>query len=139
MLTKNFILAGKAIFTISNGKGDHFTFKVRKRTSEQWGVKWFASVRTHQESRNYLYLGVVNSVSGVPHLTKASKYPQDSQEYKVLRWALDIIWGRRTLPLGYEIEHAGRCGRCGRTLTTPDSIQCGIGPECRKRMGLLAL
>jgi hypothetical protein len=139
MLTKDFILAGKALFTVSNGKGQHFTFKVRKQTSEQWGDKWFASVRTHQEGRNYLYIGVVNPVSGVPHLTKASKYPKDSIEYKVLRWVLDIVWGRYTLPAGYEIKHAGRCGRCGRTLTTPDSIKCGIGPECRKSMGLLGL
>jgi len=139
MLTKDFVLAGKSLFTVSNGKGQHYTFKITKREHEQWGNKWFASVRTHQESRNYRYIGVVNPVSGVPHLTKASKYSQNSQEYRVLRWALDIVWGRRTLPPGYKIEHAGKCGRCGRTLTTPDSIRIGIGPECRGKMGLLGL
>jgi len=27
---------------------------------------------------------------------------------------------------------AGRCERCGMTLTDPKSIELGIGPECRK-------
>ncbi len=29
-----------------------------------------------------------------------------------------------------EFWHAGRCGRCGRTLTVPESIASGIGPVC---------
>ena len=27
----------------------------------------------------------------------------------------------------------GRCRRCGRTLTDPDSLSRGIGPDCIKR------
>ncbi len=30
---------------------------------------------------------------------------------------------------------AARCGRCHRPLTDPESIQLGIGPECRKHEG----
>ena len=26
--------------------------------------------------------------------------------------------------------HEGRCGRCGRKLTVPESIDTGLGPEC---------
>ena len=26
--------------------------------------------------------------------------------------------------------HEGRCGRCGRKLTVPESIEAGYGPEC---------
>ena len=29
-----------------------------------------------------------------------------------------------------EVFHEGRCGRCGRALTVPESIQSGFGPEC---------
>jgi hypothetical protein len=40
--------------------------------------------------------------------------------------------GRREGILGATLEfwHEGRCGRCGRRLTVPDSIASGYGPEC---------
>jgi len=31
--------------------------------------------------------------------------------------------------------HEGRCGRCARRLTVPESIINGIGPECAKKFG----
>jgi hypothetical protein len=31
-------------------------------------------------------------------------------------------------------HHEGKCGRCGRLLTVPSSIESGIGPECSKIM-----
>ena len=33
-------------------------------------------------------------------------------------------------PVNTEIWHAGKCGRCGRKLTVPQSIEIGLGPEC---------
>jgi hypothetical protein len=35
-----------------------------------------------------------------------------------------------------QIMHLGACGKCGRALTDPVSIEAGIGPECRKQLGL---
>jgi hypothetical protein len=33
-----------------------------------------------------------------------------------------------------ELVTAGRCRRCGRTLTDPDSLAKGIGPDCAGRV-----
>ena len=139
MLTKDFILAGKATFTVSNAKGKHYTFKVvKKKRNESDGHIWFASMLSGPDNEScYTYIGTVNEISGVPHLTQKSKFSKSSQPYKVLRWALGVVWGRNKLPDGYKIQHAGKCGRCGRTLTTPESITRGIGPECLAKMGLL--
>ena len=30
------------------------------------------------------------------------------------------------------VLHSGSCGRCGRKLTVPESIDTGLGPECIK-------
>lgn len=35
---------------------------------------------------------------------------------------------------GYELLISKRCLRCNRTLTTPESIEMGIGPECREKL-----
>jgi len=39
-----------------------------------------------------------------------------------------------TLSEFIEIWHEGRCGKCGRQLTVPSSIESGIGPECSKML-----
>ena len=38
------------------------------------------------------------------------------------------------LPDFIEIYHDGRCGKCGRQLTVPASIETGFGPECVKML-----
>jgi len=40
---------------------------------------------------------------------------------------------RGSIPHGYTVELARACLRCGRKLTTPRSLESGIGPECRNR------
>lgn len=35
--------------------------------------------------------------------------------------------------LGCQYHYEGRCRRCNRTLTTPESVQSGIGPVCAGR------
>jgi hypothetical protein len=32
-----------------------------------------------------------------------------------------------------ELWHEGRCGKCGRALTVPESIESGLGPVCESR------
>ena len=33
-----------------------------------------------------------------------------------------------------EIWHEGKCGKCGRPLTVPSSIENGLGPSCLKKL-----
>ena len=35
-----------------------------------------------------------------------------------------------------EIRHSGRCGYCGRHLTTPESVDTGFGPDCSALLGI---
>ena len=39
-----------------------------------------------------------------------------------------------SMPANVEINHEGRCGRCGRALTVPESVASGIGPESALKM-----
>ena len=132
---KKFILAGKATFTVHNNKGDHYTYRVTKAEEKgTWGVTWFVSVLTGpNNTRDYTYVGLLNSNTGTIRHTKASQFDANSLVAKVFNWAVGrVVWADRlnALPNGYGIKHEGRCGRCGRMLTTPESIDIGIGPEC---------
>jgi hypothetical protein len=138
-LDKNFFMGGNATFTVDNGKGTHYTFKIQqpKQDNERFtGRKpHFAKLLTGPDNENsYSYLGMVCPVTGSVKLTKASKMNEDSVPVQVLRWALKHALTDRLLPVGYKIHHVGKCGCCGRALTVPESIERGIGPECWSKL-----
>ena len=132
-ITPTFVLAGKAIFTASS-PSSHFTFRVdRKEVSEGKRIFFVSVLSGPDNTSDYSYLGLLDPVSGGLKNTKASPSEQ-CQSFQVARWVLGKIWSGRPLPAGYAIHHAGRCGRCGRMLTVPESIESGIGPDCAAKM-----
>jgi len=133
-LTKDFFLGGNATFTVENGKGSHYTFKVRQPKPE---MPHFVSLMTGPDNENsFTYMGILIPQNGVVKLTAKSKCQNDSQPVKVAQWAFGIVWNGKDMPEGYKIRHEGKCGCCGRKLTTPESLDRGIGPECIKRLGI---
>lgn len=135
---KDFILGGRAILTMV-GKSSRFTFKVRQAdpTDQQPNPDlYFVSVMTGTDNEaSYTYLGILNTRTGEVRPTKGTKLPQDHPAFVAAAWAFPAIWKTGRLPGGQAL-HAGRCGRCARLLTDPDSIRTGFGPECRDRLGI---
>lgn len=126
-----FFEGGKAIFTVANPQGQHYTFKIK----HDKGTPFFVSLLTGPDNYlNYTYLGMYIPQNKTVTLTAKSKFKEDSTPVKVIRWAIKMISDNKPLPQGYSIQHEGRCCRCGRLLTTPESIKHGIGPECMKMM-----
>ena len=56
---------------------------------------------------------------------------KNSQGVKAFGWLLKHI---NDLPENIKIWHNGYCGKCGRMLTVPDSIDSGFGPVCANSM-----
>ncbi len=135
MIDRKFLTAGHAIFTVSNPAGQHFTYKVappRQQRNPQQPV-YFVNVLTGPDNQSdYSPLGLINHRGEVFH-TKTSKIGEDALSFKVAKWALELIWKYSDLPAGYKIQHEGRCGKCGRPLTDPVSIETGLGPICAGR------
>lgn len=131
MLNKNFFIGGNATFTVQNPAGEYYTFKVRQPKAD---MPFFAGMLTGPDNESsYSYLGIVNPQTAEVKLTAKSKMNDESKPVKVIRWALRQVWAGKELPAGYQVRHEGKCGCCGRTLTTPESLDRGIGPECAKR------
>jgi hypothetical protein len=128
---RDFVFAGNATFTIvSKTTGKHFTYKLRRPSAEK---PTFISVMTGG-SDEYNYLGIATPDRGAV-LTAKSKFQKSSPAYLAvdyfLRWAASPA---ADLPAKLEFYHAGRCGRCGRELTDPVSIERGLGPECAEKL-----
>ena len=139
MVSQDFIRAGRAVFTVSNGNGVHYTYKVTyKKPSGKFRETWFVSLLTGpNKEEDFSYMGMLGDDLQV-RLTRNSRFTEDIVPFRVINWFLKLVRDGKPLPEGYSAHHEGRCGRCGRTLTVPETIESGIGPECAKKMGLAA-
>ena len=124
---RNFILSGNATFTVKNTQtGGRFTFKV---TQPDASGPHFVKVLTGSDNESdYGYLGTIFNAGQYKHGRK-SGISETAQSAKVFKWFLACL-ASETLPEQIEVWHEGRCGRCGRKLTVPESIKSGYGPEC---------
>jgi len=123
----DFILAGKSVFTFLNSQTENrFTYKVKKHKQDDI---FFVSVLTGPEI--YQFIGSIKSGS-FKHSTKSS-ISATSQSVKVFDFVFSKLQAGTLSPI-IEIWHNGRCGKCGKMLTVPKSIQTGFGPECFKSL-----
>ncbi len=146
-VSKEFVLAGDATFTVELPDGDHKTYRVQYSEPNDkivngklvhWKESWFVKMLTGADNENsYSYLGKLDAFTGNVSLTAKSKFKADSLAYRLINRILARIWSNdhdAYESKGYQVHHEGKCGRCGRKLTVPSSIESGIGPECMKRM-----
>jgi hypothetical protein len=128
---RDFILAGDARFTFRSAKtGARYTYRV---TQPKDGVPHFVKVLTGSDNESdYTFLGTIFEASTYRH-GRRSHIGQDAPSAKAFAWAWEHI-AKGELPEALEVFHEGRCGRCGRALTTPASVSQGYGPECIKHV-----
>ena len=133
-----FMLGGKAYFTLRSVKtGTRFTYRVTeaepKEGYEKYGKSWFVSLLNGPDNwSNYQYMGQIRQDRRF-YITKGSKVGADASSARAFSW----VWSRLTAGQdinGVEVWHEGKCGRCGRKLTVPESIETGFGPECASKL-----
>ena len=130
-----FMTAGKAIVTFQSLKSKkHYTYKVLTARGAI-GNKYLVFVLTGPDNtRDYTYMGMFDhdNREGLIRTAK-SKISSDAKSWLAFQWVYKALKGG-SMPAGLLVQHEGRCGRCGRKLTHPDSLATGIGPECAGRL-----
>jgi len=126
---KKFITGGKAEFTVQNVvSNNHLTFSISKDK-----VKPHFYVNVCYSYVQYIYIGLLVINDGKYSFIK-SKRLQDSKEdstsVKVIEYMIKYYLNSDDGHNNLAFYHHGRCCKCGRPLTTPESIQKGIGPFC---------
>jgi hypothetical protein len=131
---RRFFTAGDAIFTIASHRtGQHFTYKITTKTGNDGRPVSFVALLTGPDNTSsYTYLGLLDAATGVVRRTAKSRVGEDAPGFKAIAWAMHHLLNGRALA-GADVIHAGRCCRCGRVLTTPESVAAGIGPECAQK------
>jgi hypothetical protein len=135
---RNFLLAGHAVFTlVSKKSGARKTFRVS--AAEDKNDFWFVGLLTGSDNTSdYKYLGALFIKSVGPDAGalgfKLNKQGWGEEAAKAFAWLLrSIDKGDAQFFDDAEFFHEGRCGKCGRALTTPESITLGLGPICAGR------
>jgi hypothetical protein len=148
------IMAGRSILTVRSRKtGEHYTFRFsrpavsKERDGQRARPVWVSLyggpqggyLDTDAERRNWTFIGTIWPNHNPFSFSMSSKSKLAATD----KAALTAAWMARRLPehadlLMEQAEwwHEGICGRCGRRLTVPESIESGFGPECRAIVGV---
>lgn len=128
---KNFILAGDAYFTVQNKSSDnHLTYAIKKSKKND---VWFVNIC--YAYGEYVYIGIICKFFNGFKFHKSKQILDDTESIsiKVIEYIIRFILNNYNPHPDLVFYHHGKCCRCGRTLTTPESIKKGIGPFCEGR------
>lgn len=155
MIEKAFVTAGRAVFTVEPSDTfrtqfpaakPHYTYRVKfakgkpkaHRPEEKWPDSYWVTILTGPDNTaDYSPLGKLNVETGEISLTSNSKFAGADWSVQIIRRVIARIWKGEQHEIaanGWKVHHEGKCGRCARALTVPESIQNGIGPECMKKV-----
>ena len=127
-----YIRGGHGSFTLESMKsGKHLTFRTRR---SQDGKALFLHLLTAPETYSYLGLFRADTDGDLElRLTAKSCATWTADSVRGISWLCHQLKRFDTLPDGIRFHHDGTCCRCGRQLTTPESVKKGIGPICEGR------
>lgn len=118
-----------AVFTlVSKVTGTRFTFRIRcPKDANGSGIRFVDVLTGPENTSDFSWLGMITAQRGFVHGRK-SRISPEAPSAKAFAW----FW-RNVGSESVEMWHTGRCGRCGRELTVPESVATGIGPVCASR------
>jgi hypothetical protein len=124
LLRRAYMLGGNARVTLV-GKSTRYTYKITAAKGRE-GVYWVSLLTGSDNETAYTFLGAL-SAEGFRRAS-ASEIPCDAPSVRAFAWT----WSHLDSD-AVQIWHEGRCSKCGRPLTDPESIASGMGPYCAGR------
>lgn len=132
---RNFIFAGRSVFTLENSaSGNYITFRIKaiKKQGKVVPGQYAVEARVLGDGTSgYGFMGFLNIDRG--SFKEWGSTPKGSVAYKTFYWLMKNL-GRLEDFNSLVIYHEGSCCKCGMPLTVPESIDSGIGPECNRKM-----
>lgn len=142
---RRFALAGNATFTVVSKKtATRFTYQIQAPklnrdgepvSKEQAEVLFVKVLNGPDNTSNYEMFGMIFPKDGKFVPWKKSRISMDAPCAAAFKWTFENVLVTGVNHPKLEVHHSGTCGRCGRKLTVPESIQSGLGPECATKVG----
>jgi hypothetical protein len=125
---KDNLFAGKCIITIQSTETmKHYTYKIKKSRQPDKNIHF---VYVLADKDKYIYFATIFDEKALA-TTKNSKMNKDSVCFKAFRFFYNNLLAGNIDNLNkLNIFHSGHCNKCGKLLTTPESIKRGLGPYC---------
>jgi len=118
-----YVLAGASTLTLQ-GRTSHFTYRVLANQKQPSNVSHWVHVLTGPDNvEDFTFLGGITPQGF--YVSTKSTIGADARSAVAFAW-----WFSHPADPRVEMMHAGRCGRCKRKLTHPESIKTGLGPVC---------
>lgn len=134
---RTYLFAGHATVTVvSKATGARRTFKLRA-VEDKPGCFFASLLAGPDNTGDFRYLGFLFPRGG-SLAVKPNRQGWAADALAVLGWLLRQVESGGANLGQAEVWHTGTCGRCGRTLTVPESIASGIGPVCEGRAERMA-
>lgn len=127
---RDFLLAGKCTCSIENTKTRNkylFEVNANKKNDKMFFIQSITGM-------GKIYGGyILIKEDGSLSYNQGAKgqIPESDIRIKSIFYVLNHY---ETLPSYVLVQHLGRCARCRRKLTDPESIRRGLGPECAKKV-----
>lgn len=129
------VLAGNATITVQSGKtGAYYTYKVRQHDNDE-NLYFIRLLVGENNEADYRYVGCYYADRKKFHPAKPWKDIVIESCPPSIRAINFLLTRMYNPPEQLIVYHEGKCARCGRKLTTPESIERGLGPECCKLGG----
>src|SRR5690606_937214 len=134
----SFLMGGMSTITLKSLKtGKHFTYKVRAPREDgklqvSKPIRFVQLLTGPDNNTSYEYIGFIRD-GKFTYGSGKTRILFSAPSVKAFQWAYRFVSMER-IPEGLEVYHEGKCGLCGRKLSTPESSTAGFGPECIKRI-----
>lgn len=129
------LTAGKAEFSIQNEiSKKHYTYLLTQARHPQSEGATVFFVKVCYDYLKFHYAGVLVIDDKKVTYAKGAKgkLAETAESIKGLLWLFNKLVTQQKVTENVGVYHFGKCARCGRTLTDPQSIVAGLGPECRR-------
>lgn len=122
-------------FTVMSSRtGEHRTFRISK--AKKGNPRFIGLLTGPDNERSYTGFALISDDDRRIVVFKKHRGTKDQPSiYEKYACLLECMLTRQGdewyIERGYSIEGSKKCARCGRTLTEPQSLAVGIGPQCR--------